>query len=140
MIEHLAHSKFEIEITVKNDDIDILGHVNNVVYLQWVQKVAVEHWYSLATKWEKDNLLWVVKRHEIDYKRSAIADDIIIAKTWVGNATDREFQRHTELIRKSDNKLLAKTLTFWCPIDYHSKKPVRVGKEVYSRFSNNHKG
>lgn len=126
---------FEIEINIKPSDIDQLGHVNNVIYLRWVQEVATAHWYDLASKKEQERLLWVVIRHEIDYKRPALKNDIVIARTWVGKSSQRLFERFTELVRKSDRKLLAKARTLWCPIDAKTMKPVAAGPGVYRKFS-----
>lgn len=130
-----THAPYEIEIEIRPEDIDWLGHVNNVVYLRWVQDAAIAHWSVLATEEEKNTLLWVVVRHEIDYKRPALAGDTIIARTWVGRADRRAFDRHTEILRKSDRKLLARARTVWCPIDSASKKPVDVSDETFKRFS-----
>ena len=129
------HLPYEMEINIEETDIDLLGHVNNVVYLRWVQDVAIAHWFTVATESQKKKLLWVVVRHEIDYKRPAYAGDTVIARTWVGLASRRAFERHTELIRKSDRKLLARARTLWCPIDSNTRKPVDVDADVYERFS-----
>ncbi len=129
---------YEAEIVVQPADIDWLGHVNNMVYLRWVQDMAIEHWSAAASAEEKSSLLWVVSRHEIDYKRPVRLDDVILARTWVGEAKRRLFERHTELRRKADDKLLARALTLWCPVDPDSKRPVDVSAEVYARFSTNH--
>jgi len=126
---------FQLRITVKESDIDPLGHVNNIVYLRWVQDAAVAHWRSAATEAQKENILWVVTRHEIDYKRPARLGDEIIAVTWVGKSTDMIFERHTEIIREKDNSLLSKAKTFWCPVSRISGKPMRVDSDVRSRFS-----
>ena len=40
--------RFELRIQIQPDDIDELGHVNNVVYLRWVQDVATAHWRAAA--------------------------------------------------------------------------------------------
>ncbi|MFW2371952.1 MAG: acyl-CoA thioesterase [Gammaproteobacteria bacterium] len=126
---------YEIEIEIRPSDIDQLGHVNNVVYLKWVQDVATAHWYASATDEQKASLLWVVTKHEIEYKRPAFVQDVVIASTWVGKANHRFFERHTELRRKSDGKLLAKATTLWAPVDMNTKKPVEVGQDVYEMFS-----
>ncbi len=126
---------YEIEIFIKPENIDQLGHVNNVVYVQWIQDAAVAHWYTLVNEKERKNLLWVVIRHEIDYKRPAFAKDTIMARTWVGAASRRAFERHTEIIRTSDMKLLAKGRTFWCPIDAKTRKLIQVSDDVYEKFS-----
>ena len=132
-----AHEAYEMEISIKPSDIDLMGHVNNIVYLQWVQDAAVAHWYALATEAQKNSLLWVVVKHEIEYERPAYEGDEVIARTWVGNAARRGFERYTDLLRKSDRKLLAKAMTLWSPVDIHTRKSVKVGPDVYERFSVN---
>ena len=127
--------RFEIPITVTPDDIDELGHVNNVTYLRWVQEVAIAHWQSDAPPEDKEQLRWVVVRHEIDYKHPAYAEDEIIASTWVGTATRTTFRRHTELLRAGDRKVLARALTFWVPIDTSTGKLTTVSPEVRAKFS-----
>ena len=60
-------AKFKLRIDVKPEDIDELGHVNNVVYLGWVQLVAATHWSQLTTDEIRSKNIWVALRHEIDY-------------------------------------------------------------------------
>jgi len=75
---------FELPIRVEAADIDELGHVNNVVYVRWVQDAAVAHWNAVAPDSEKARLFWIVLRHEIDYRHAAHLTDRIVARTWVG--------------------------------------------------------
>jgi acyl-CoA thioester hydrolase len=126
---------FELPIEVRSADIDALGHVNNVVYLQWVQEAAVAHWRGAATPEQQAGLAWVVVRHEIDYLRPARLADAVIARTWVGTASARDFDRHTEILRASDRKVLARARTVWCPIDPATGRPTHVGDDVRRRFS-----
>ena len=126
---------FEIEIAVAEEDIDSLGHVNNVTYLRWVQEVATAHWTSLAPAADQARTLWIVVRHEIDYKQAARLGDTIVARTWVGAATRLKFERFTELRRASDRALLAKALTLWCPVDAQTLRPAAVSDEVRKTFS-----
>jgi acyl-CoA thioester hydrolase len=126
---------FELPIQVQPADIDRLGHVNNVVYLRWVQDAAVAHWRTAATPDQQAEVLWVVVRHEIDYKHPARLEDGIIARTWVGTATRHAFERHTEILRGRDRRLLARARTLWCPIDPATLRPKRVGDDVRERFS-----
>ena len=65
-------SSFEKSITATKADIDELGHVNNAVWVQWIQDVAVSHWYALAPADYADRYIWVVTRHEIDYLRAVL--------------------------------------------------------------------
>jgi acyl-CoA thioester hydrolase len=130
---------FEIIIPVTHHDIDELGHVNNVIYLRWVQDAAVAHWKHSATEVQQKNIYWVVRRHEIDYKQSARQGDQIIARTWVGEAEEIIFERHTEIFRATDMKLLARARTLWIPISRVTGKPFRVDAEVRIRFSTERK-
>jgi len=126
---------FELPIEIRPADIDALGHVNNVVYLQWVQEAAVAHWRAAATPEQQSALVWVVVRHEIEYRRPARLGDAVLARTWIGMATARDFDRHTEILRAADRKVLARARTVWCPIDPRTGRPVRVGDDVRRRFS-----
>jgi acyl-CoA thioester hydrolase len=126
---------FELLIEVKPTDIDQLGHVNNVVYVRWVQDIAVAHWRAAASADQQDRLLWVVLRHEIDYKSPAVLGDSLAVKTWVGNASALKFERHTEFVRASDGRAIAQARTIWCPIDVKSRRPVAVGADVRESFS-----
>jgi acyl-CoA thioester hydrolase len=127
--------RFELAIPVEAPDIDELGHVNNVVYLRWVQEAAVAHWRAAATAAQQADVAWVVVRHEIDYKHGARLGDGVIARTWVGTATAHTFERHTEILRGRDRRLLARARTLWCPIDIRSGRPTRVGSDIRDRFS-----
>jgi acyl-CoA thioester hydrolase len=126
---------FELAIAVQPDDIDQLGHVNNVVYVRWIQDVATAHWNATAPPADASALVWVVLRHEIDYKQSALLGDRILARTWVGTASRVTFERFTELVRASDGRVLAKARTLWCPIDVLTGKPTAVSAEVRASFS-----
>jgi acyl-CoA thioester hydrolase len=126
---------FEIPIEIQSADIDELGHVNNTVYLRWVQEVAVAHWKAIAPPADQLNLAWVVLRHEINYRHAARPGDAIVARTWVGGATRLKFERHTEVLRAADRAVLAKALTIWCPIDPRTGKATNVSPEVRAIFS-----
>jgi acyl-CoA thioester hydrolase len=126
---------FELPIRVDSADIDELGHVNNVIYLRWVQDAAVAHWTAIAPAAERARLLWVVLRHEIDYKQAAYLDEELVARTWVGTATRVRFDRHTEILRARDRSVLARARTIWCSVDAETKRPTTVSPEVRSLFS-----
>jgi acyl-CoA thioester hydrolase len=126
---------YEIAIPIAGQDIDHLGHVNNVTYLRWVQEVAEAHWKAAAPLADQARTLWVVVRHEIDYKRPARLGDTVVARTWVGSATRVKFERFTELLRASDRTLLAKARTLWCSVDAGTLRPAAVSDEVRKVFS-----
>jgi acyl-CoA thioester hydrolase len=126
---------FEMTVPVLPGDIDEQNHVNNTVYLRWVQDVATAHWQAIASSVAKEAIGWVVVRHEIDYKTPATLDDEIVLRTWVGKATRLTFERFTEIRRKSDRQLLSTARTLSCPINTQTGRPVRVSAEVRAQFS-----
>jgi acyl-CoA thioester hydrolase len=124
-----------MSVAVQPGDIDDQNHVNNTVYLRWVQDVATAHWKSLASTEAQSAIGWVVLRHEIDYKTPACMGDEVILRTWVGAASRLKFERFTEVRRKIDSQLFAKARTLWVPIDARTGKPTRVSVDVRARFS-----
>ena len=126
---------FEMVVAVQPADIDELNHVNNTVYLRWIQDVATAHWKSLASTEAQAAIGWVVVRHEIDYKMPANLGDEILLRTWVGEATGLKFERFTEIRRKSDDQLCSKARTLWVPIDWKTGRPTRVSADVRARFA-----
>ncbi|NGO38766.1 acyl-CoA thioesterase [Limisphaera ngatamarikiensis] len=126
---------YESRVRVEPADIDPLGHVNNVVYLRWAQDVAVAHWQAEASPEAQERLIWVVLRHEVDYKHPARLGDEIRIVTRVGAASRFRFERWTEMFRARDGRLLVRVRTLWCPLDRRTGRLTEVGPEVRARFS-----
>jgi acyl-CoA thioester hydrolase len=132
---HPAHPvRFERVFSVGPEDIDGLGHVNNVVYLRWVQDVAAAHWQSATTPLERAEVAWVVLRHEIDYKHPAKSGDAVIARTWVGPPVAARFERHTEIVRAADGRVLAHARSLWCPVHPSTGRVQRIDPALHDRF------
>ena len=131
----MSSTPFEMIVSVLPEDIDEQNHVNNTVYLRWVQEVATAHWRAVATADAQENIGWVVLRHEIDYKAPASLGDEVMLRTWVGKATRLTFERFTEIRRSSNGQPLSKARTLWCPINAQTGRPVRVSADVRERFS-----
>ncbi|NJM26226.1 MAG: acyl-CoA thioesterase [Bacteroidia bacterium] len=123
---------FSYPITVADADIDELGHVNNVVYLRWVQDAAAAHWDAVATAQVKSIHRWVVLRHEIDYKAPAFGNEQLTAHTWVENYNGARSQRRVLIFR--DDTVLAAALTTWCLLDAGTMRPKRVQSDIQQLF------
>ena len=153
----MTAATFEMIVSVLPGDIDEQNHVNNTVYLRWIQDVATAHWKTLASAESQAAIGWIVLRHEIDYKMPASLGNEILLRTWVGKASRLKFERFTEIRRKSgrsnaepssgeidppqdgfavaNNQVLAQARTVWVPIDVRTGKPARVSADVRARFS-----
>ncbi len=121
---------FEIPITVRADDIDDMQHVNNVVYLRWVQDVALAHWKASATADMQETLAWVATRHELDYLRAALLGDAIVARTWIGTVDSRRFERFTEIARADDGVVLLRARTRWLLVNRATGRVTRISAEL----------
>lgn len=131
----MTATPYELILVVDSADLDERAHVNNVVYVRWVQDAAAAHWAVLAPENIRDHIAWVALRHEIDYHSPAVLGDGIAVRTWVGVAHGLSFERFTEIRRTSDGRLLASGRTLWCPVDARTGKPQRVSAEVRARCS-----
>ncbi len=125
---------FAMTFTAAPEHIDELGHVNNAVWVQWIQDIAVAHWRSVARREHDEAYFWVVVRHEIDYLRAAHEGDTVTARTWVGDAPQgARFDRIVEFTG-ADGKTCVRARTVWAIIDRAAGRPVRVPPEVVAPF------
>jgi len=126
---------FEMTFTAAPEHIDELGHVNNAVWVRWMEQVAVAHWRSVADAEHQDAYFWVVVRHEIDYLRAVLEGERITARTWVGdNLKGAKFDRHIEFVG-ADGKPRVRSRTDWAIIDKASGRPIRIPPEVVAPFT-----
>jgi acyl-CoA thioester hydrolase len=128
---------FQYEHTVRPDEIDALEHASNVAYVEWMQAAALAH--STALGWPADRYLqlglgWVVRAHAIEYLQPAFAGDDVIVRTWVATMRKATSLRHYQVLRKSDGQILAIAETRWAFIDYATRQPARVPREVAEAF------
>ncbi len=116
------------------DDFDELGHVNNAVYLRWAQEIAVAHWRAAASEDLKRRWLWVVRRHEIDYRDPILPGDSVEGRTWLGMANGARFDRFVDIRKPSAARPSAVVKSTWVMIDAQTRKPKRVGADVLAAF------
>jgi len=116
-------------IKVQPNEIDNLNHVNNVVYLQWVNDIAEKHWEILTNDEIDKKYFWVAIRHEIDYVNPAFLNDEITVYTWVGESKGVRSIRNVHIYR--GDTLLVKTKTTWCLINSKTLKPSRIEKDIF---------
>ena len=126
---------FARTLRVVEEDLDEQAHVNNVVYVRWVQDTATAHWLALTTPEDRALVGWVATRHEIDYLAPAVLGDEVVVRTRVGHAKGLIFERHTDVRRVGDDRVLARSRTLWCPVDPRTGRPRRVSDALRSTFS-----
>jgi acyl-CoA thioester hydrolase len=124
----LMKNVFTLKITVSSKDIDTLQHVNNLIYVKWMDKIATEHYAFLTKDNPLPQYVWVVTRHEIDYLKQAVLGDEITVKTWVGETKGITSIRFMNFYK--DNILLVKAKTVWVMLDSKTFKPTRIRENV----------
>jgi acyl-CoA thioester hydrolase len=124
--------RYQSSIHISEADIDDLGHVNNIVYLKWVQEMAFKHWQACSSKDEQIAFKWVATRHEIDYLKPTFARDTLQLETWVEEMTGVKSIRKVEI--RKDGILVAQALTVWVMIDAQTAKPKRIPLDMIKRF------
>ena len=124
---------FSISVVAAAADIDELGHVNNAVYLRWVQDVATAHWRAVARNADIERYIWVVTRHEIDYLRPTVAGEALTLTTWVGAPKGARFDRFVHIVGP-DGRLRVRAVTIWALVDRVSGRVLRVPPEVAAPF------
>lgn len=126
--------KFSTIITVKPEHLDALQHVNNVIYVQWMQDIAAMHWQALASESLQHEIVWMIRRHEINYNNQALLNDELQLSTWTGEYTNITWKRHYEITRLADNKNIITALSIWIPITRATQKPYRIDEAILKPF------
>lgn len=123
---------YEYDVDVAADDIDEMGHVNNAVYLKWVQAAVLRHWYRLAPKDVAAAHLWVALKHEISYRHPAFLNDHVVVRVVLEKLQGARAFYQT-MINHGD-EVLAEVKSCWCCLDSVTKKPVRLARDIVSLF------
>jgi len=126
---------YEKSINVSNSDLDSLNHVNNVRYVQWVNDIAKEHWQQNASEEILENFFWVMINHSIEYKSSALLNDVVKLKTFVIKSEGVTSTRVVEMYNEKNGKLVVRSETNWCFMNNQTKKPTRITQEVVDLFN-----
>lgn len=127
---------FRHRFTVGPEAIDENGHVNNVVYVQWMQDVAVLHSNDTGCTdtTRRIGAMWVARSHKIEYLSPAFAGDEIEALTWVVNFRKVRSLRRYKFLRAMDQTTLARGETDWVFVDTQSGRPRSIPENVTSAF------
>ncbi|MBS0502300.1 MAG: acyl-CoA thioesterase [Proteobacteria bacterium] len=129
-----AGEDFTLAITPTSADIDELGHVNNAVWVRWLQDVATAHWNAVAAPEHVAAYIWVVTRHEIDYLGNVGPGETVTARTWIPDAPrGARFDRCVEFTGP-DGRVKVRARTTWAIVDRGSGRILRVPKDVAAPF------
>ena len=127
--------KFVLAITPTPADIDELGHVNNAVWVRWIQDMATAHWNAVADPAHISAYVWVVVRHEIDYLGNVRAGETVTGRTWISDPPKgARFDRNVEFTDTA-GKVIVRAKTTWALIERASGRLVRVRADIAAPFT-----
>lgn len=113
-------------------DIDHMGHVNNSVYLRWIEIAVRAHWAHFATPAEQAAFLWIAVRHELDYRRPAFADERLTVTVRITEV--RRARAWYDTIVSRDGETLVEVRSCWCCVDADTRRLTVIPREVAARF------
>ena len=127
-------NRFAKTFAAAPEHIDELGHVNNAVWLQWVQNIATAHWSAVADAGHVERYVWVVTRHEIDYRGNIGLGQTVEGVTEIREGpTGARFDRHFTFT-DAGGKAVVRAKTTWAMIDRTNGRLLRVPAEVSAPF------
>jgi acyl-CoA thioester hydrolase len=128
---------FTHRFSVRQNDIDDLGHAGNVSWVRWVNEAAAAHSEAVGLGLEayrQRGVIWVVRRHDIEYLGQAFVGDAIDAVTWVARVRGATSLRKTAFYKPMPRKLLGRAETTWVLLSLPAGKPIRVPAELARRY------
>lgn len=125
---------FELNITVEQQHLDEMNHVNNVQYLQWVQDVAKAHWEHAAKPEWLATYAWFAVDHFIEYKKPAFLGEALIIKTHVKAFTGVKSHRLVRIYKAENRELVAQASTNWCMVNKATQRPARIPQEMIEAY------
>jgi len=130
----LLAERFQKTFTAAPEHIDVMGHVNNAVWVQWIQDMATAHWDADARAEDRAAVVWLVVRHEIDYRGNIAEGESATATTWIeGEPKGAKSLRRVDF-HDADGKLVVMAATTWAMLDRASGRPLRVRPELLAPF------
>ncbi|WP_374284163.1 acyl-CoA thioesterase [Novosphingobium sp.] len=127
-------NRHTMTFTAQAQHIDELGHVNNAVWVDWIQQIAIAHWSSVAAPEHQAQYFWVVTRHEIDYRGNIGLGESVEATTFIPAApTGARFDRRVDF-RNAAGKVIVSSNTTWAMLERSTGRLARVRDEVTAPF------
>lgn len=117
------------------EHIDELGHVNNTVWVRWIQDMATAHWDAVARPEDRAAFYWVVTRHEIDYRGNIDEGQTVTGETWIEGAARGATSLRRVDFRNDAGKIIVSASTTWAMLDRVSNRLVRVRPEILAPFA-----
>ncbi|WOE75291.1 acyl-CoA thioesterase [Alterisphingorhabdus coralli] len=128
---------FTLAFTAQSQHIDELGHVNNAVWVQWIQDIATAHWGSIAPEEMHQRYIWMVTRHEIDYRGNIALGESVTGRTWISEPPRGARFNRNVAFDNAQGKTIVQAVTSWALLDRQTQKLLRVREDITGLFGVN---
>lgn len=125
---------FSLTFTALPDHIDEMGHVNNAVWVQWMEQIATRHWETVASADVQAAYIWLVTRHEVDYRGNITVGQSVTATTFIPDPPQgARFDRRVDFTN-AEGKVIVSARTTWALLDKDSGRLLRVRPDLAALF------
>ncbi len=122
-------------VKVEEADLDELQHVNNIKYVEWIQKVSKDHWLQVAKQNALHDFIWVVREHRITYYSGAKRDDELRIQTGIIHSKGSISTRKVSMRNNKTDQLVVSSETDWCLLNAKTMKPTRIPASIENLFA-----
>lgn len=129
--------RFVAYLRVRHYEMDALGHVNNAIYLHYLEQAAWEHSEHLGltlAHYEQLNGIFIMRKLEIDFIRPAVAGDLLAIATWVYEMRGARAIRKYEITHADHGHVLVQATALWAWIERTTGRPRPIPVEVLEMF------
>ncbi len=125
---------FTMTFTAGPAHIDIMDHVNNAVWVQWIQDIATAHWESIADAEQLNAYAWMVTRHEIDYRGNIKLGEQVTGRTWISEPPRGARFNRNVAFDNAEGQTIVQAVTAWALLDRETLRLLRVRGDIVDKF------
>jgi len=122
-------TRFTTDIQMRFRDIDGMGHVNNAVYLSYVELARTQFYMHQANKRTLDEIDFILAHVEIDFESQATWGDQIQVAVWPSKIGNSSFTLSYEVKEKRSGRILARAKSVLVSYDYENRKSKPIPDE-----------
>lgn len=116
-------------LEVRFRDCDPMGHVNNAVYLTYLEQARFAHWRALwkyrQDGWDRRVPGVILARAEVDYRGQAREGDVLDVQLSVARLGRTSFHYHYRIVNRA-GALILEARTVQVMYDYETQTPVPI--------------
>ena len=122
------------EIVPRFRDTDAMGHINNAVYVTYLEVARQIYWARLDAHSDYRRVPFILAHVTIDFRSEALVSEVLetgIRLDWIGN---RSFSFAYRIWEKTSGRTVAEASTVQVCYDYGAKQTMPMPEELRRAF------